>query len=434
MAEYKISDLPAVVTPLGTDLLEIEQTTSKKATITQITSIEATARASADTTLQTNINTEATSRANADTALQTDINNRLNKDGSVTSTATQNMGGFKILNVADPTLAQDAATKTYADLKLAKTGGTMSGAIAMGTNKITGLGDPSAAQDAMTLTYFQTNGWRVGGTLNTLGNDTSAIGSADNHDFLLKTNNTQIVKFGKDGKVGIGNFATIGNSPGSILDVQSYLLSNTTGYTLRICNSGDTSTYTETALRFDSALAGGSAEGSEAARIYSKFDNISAASNRLSFQINGGSGFVDVFSISAAAFSGGALGIGVTQPSEKLHLVGNQKTTGQVYQDKFTLTDAVTIALDWNNSNVQYVVLGGNRTFTFAHPKDGALYTLIIKQDGSGSRTLTWPATIAWGGGSAPTLTITADKVDVIQFVYDGTNTKYYDTAIKLNH
>lgn len=38
-------------------------------------------------------------------------------------------------------------------LRLALTGGTMSGAIAMGTNKITGLGDPAAAQHAATKAY-----------------------------------------------------------------------------------------------------------------------------------------------------------------------------------------------------------------------------------------------------------------------------------------
>jgi hypothetical protein len=40
-----------------------------------------------------------------------------------------------------------------ATLDLPKTGGTMSGAIAMGTNKITGLGDPTSAQDASTKAY-----------------------------------------------------------------------------------------------------------------------------------------------------------------------------------------------------------------------------------------------------------------------------------------
>jgi hypothetical protein len=40
--------------------------------------------------------------------------------------------------------------------KLALSGGTMTGAIAMGTNKITGLGDPTNAQDAATKNYIDT--------------------------------------------------------------------------------------------------------------------------------------------------------------------------------------------------------------------------------------------------------------------------------------
>ena len=40
-----------------------------------------------------------------------------------------------------------------ASLNLLKTGGTMSGAIAMGTSKITGMGDPTSAQDAATKAY-----------------------------------------------------------------------------------------------------------------------------------------------------------------------------------------------------------------------------------------------------------------------------------------
>ena len=46
-----------------------------------------------------------------------------------------------------------SAIQTQLDAKLPKTGGTMSGAIAMGTSKVTGMGDPTLAQDAATKAY-----------------------------------------------------------------------------------------------------------------------------------------------------------------------------------------------------------------------------------------------------------------------------------------
>lgn len=88
--------------------------------------------------------------------------------GSVTVSALElNMSFSKIVSLADPTNAQDAATKNYADTTfLALAGGTMSGGIAMGTNQITGLGDPSLAQDAATKNYVDTTALLLaGGTM-----------------------------------------------------------------------------------------------------------------------------------------------------------------------------------------------------------------------------------------------------------------------------
>lgn len=91
----------------------------------------------------------------------------------------------------------------------------------------------------------------------------------------------------------------------------------------------------------------------------------------------------------------------------------------------YELTDGATIAVDWSDGATQYVVIGATgRTVTFANPVEGTVYRLIVIQDGSGSRTITtWP-TIKWAGGSAPTLTTTAGKADIITLLY--ANSAYY--------
>ena len=98
----------------------------------------------------------------------------------------------------------------------------------------------------------------------------------------------------------------------------------------------------------------------------------------------------------------------------------------------YTLTDAATVAIDWNVSQNQQVTLAGNRTFTFANPQAGQTYSVKITQDATGSRLVTWPSTVKWAGGSAPTLTTTASKTDRITFYYDGTY--YLDQDVVKNH
>lgn len=78
--------------------------------------------------------------------------------------------------------------------------------------------------------------------------------------------------------------------------------------------------------------------------------------------------------------------------------------------------------IDWNDGNIQKVRMTGNCTFTFSNPVTGGSYMLELLQDGTGSRTATWPATVKWEGGSAPTLTTTASRKDVVVFVWNGTN------------
>lgn len=112
-------------------------------------------------------------------------------------------------------------------------------------------------------------------------------------------------------------------------------------------------------------------------------------------------------------------------------ITGPTLFTGQyngALNDEGNTSTAITI--NWNEGNVQYVTMTGNATFTFTNPVSGGRYVLMLKQDATGSRLATWPVTVLWSGGAAPTLTVTAAKVDIITFVYDGVNTKYYGGSV----
>lgn len=88
-----------------------------------------------------------------------------------------------------------------------------------------------------------------------------------------------------------------------------------------------------------------------------------------------------------------------------------------------TLTDGTNISWDLSANQVARVTLGGNRTLSNPTNKvEGNVYILIVKQDGTGGRTLSFSSDYKFAGGSAPTITTTASKADVLTFVCEGTN------------
>ena len=121
---------------------------------------DAAATSAVDTAGQAN-NTSTQASNTASNAVNI-ANAALPKTGG-TMTGAIAMGTNKITGAGDPTSAQDVATKTYVDTvdatKVAKAGDTMSGALAMGTNKITGVGDPTDNQDAVTKAYLVANNY-----------------------------------------------------------------------------------------------------------------------------------------------------------------------------------------------------------------------------------------------------------------------------------
>ncbi|MEI8020697.1 MAG: hypothetical protein WCH39_21015 [Schlesneria sp.] len=87
-----------------------------------------------------------------------------------------------------------------------------------------------------------------------------------------------------------------------------------------------------------------------------------------------------------------------------------------------TLTDGSAIAWNLATQQVARVTLGGNRQLSNpSNLVDGGTYILIVKQDGAGSRTLTYGTQYKWAGASPPTLSTGANAVDILTFVSDGT-------------
>jgi hypothetical protein len=82
------------------------------------------------------------------------------------------------------------------------------------------------------------------------------------------------------------------------------------------------------------------------------------------------------------------------------------------------------ITIDFKNSSIQSVTLTGLTKFnTPLNIKDGAIYTIIVKQNATGGNNVNWyTPTFKWENGTFPGITTTANAVDLITFISDGTS------------
>ena len=94
------------------------------------------------------------------------------------------------------------------------------------------------------------------------------------------------------------------------------------------------------------------------------------------------------------------------------------------------ITAATTTTIDLSSGNVLTVSLGTNTTLTLTNAAVGT-YLIKFVQDAIGGRTVTFPTTNwKWSGGTAPIITASGAKTDIVTLVYDGTT---YYAAISQN-
>jgi hypothetical protein len=117
--------------------------------------------------------------------------------------------------------------------------------------------------------------------------------------------------------------------------------------------------------------------------------------------------------------------LGTTAASKVFTADANNLTivSGAVVNVEDILTDGATITWDVIDSPVAKVTLGGNRTLSAPSgttPFAGQFVSLLIIQDGTGGRTVTWNAVYEFAADTAPTLTATASLGDLFTFRYNG--------------
>lgn len=210
------------------------------------------------------------------------------------------------------------------------------------------------------------------------------------------------------------HFITVSLPPGEA-EVGS-LWTKTSTQELYLCTSVSPLTFL---LQTTGAVAGYSTITEEGAPVTAR-STLNFISGNLSAADNPGSSRTDVTLTDTPQFT--SMGLGVP-PVANAALA----SSGQYFSQEFdhgNVSGAVTI--DWADGNVHRLTLTGNITITFLHPKNGSRYLLVLDQDATGGRTVTWP-TARWMGGSAPTLTSTPLKGDLVAFTYVGS--EYYGAA-----
>lgn len=109
-----------------------------------------------------------------------------------------------------------------------------------------------------------------------------------------------------------------------------------------------------------------------------------------------------------------------------------RQTAGSPVVDRYrAATSTASTTVDLGAGTVQLLTLGvANTTIALTGATSGipASISLYLKQDATGARLVTWPASVKWPGGIAPTLSAGANEVDLVTLETLDGGTVWYAT------
>ena len=312
--------------------------------------------------------------------------------------ATSTMAG-------DPTSALHIATKQYVDGLLA------------------GLAKRSTVRAATTANITIATALNNGDTLD-------GVTLANGNLVLVKDQSTAA----QNGIYVVGSsparddlFDTYDEHPGALIHVEE---GSTNADKLFHCTSNTGGTLDSTAITFANIVPGSGGTVTNIATAGLASGGAITSTGTITVSINGQSG-LSASPVAAAEFAIYDASATAHKKITTTELFGSDVLTATAREytktqnfNMTTLSDGANISWDLSQNQVATVTLAGNRTLDApSNQAAGATYILIVKQDGTGSRTLNTSASAyKFPGGTEPTLSTAASAVDILTLVSDGTS------------
>ena len=335
------------------------------------------------------------------------------------------------------------------------------------TGNITSAGTGSAFNVLSASSFSVTNNTTIGGTLGVTGvisgpgSGITALNASN-----LASGTVPVARLGLTGTAGTTTFLRGDNSWSTAVTAVTIATAN--GVSATVANQGTTPALTLTlgAITPSSVNTSGSVTASAFVGGSGSFTTISTSGLATLAGINAtaDSDFTTLTTSGLATFSsasvggnltvGGSTTVGGTVTAPVFIPTSTTVPTAGIYAastggvaiatstlERFEITSTgqinisgptvrATVALTTNSvdcSKGSYFTrtYSGSGTWTFTNVPTGGFYRFVLRLIRAASGTQTWPASVRWTGGSAPTLTNTNGGSDILEFLTDDGGTSW---------
>lgn len=160
--------------------------------------------------------------------------------------------------------------------------------------------------------------------------------------------------------------------------------------------------------------------------------SLSLATTNTSNTFNTGTQVISTIDCNAGAIDGTTIGVTTASTGKfsTLEVTGFAKLDGTY--NVGTIAGGGTANVHWNNGNRQKITLNGaGISVQFATDASGSAGLSLLLVHTVASTVTTWDPKIVWANGTAPFLSTSAGRVDIITMIYDNLVDKYYASMVK---